>query len=161
MLRANPILIIPARPKCLDMQIKRRPYKFMNHRQLAREGMFWALVLTAIACWLLVVSLRADERIMAPALAPVTGVSMLPMFKAGQFVFIYPCDFKALRSGQPLVWFEQARKINILHIAKKIVVTPKGRAIVTQGLANAEPDLHLADPLNFVGCVDIPSNFKP
>ncbi len=108
-----------------------------------------------IAGWLLfIATARADERIVAPAYAPVTGTSMLPMFRAGQFVSIRPCMFALVLIGQPIVWFEDARKINVLHSVIAIRQTAKGRGLVTKGLANAERDPYVVTKANFVGCVD-------
>ncbi len=128
----------------------------MDHKQLARAGMLWALALTSIACWILVVSLRADERLVAPVLAPVTGVSMLPYFRAGSFVFIQPCEFRLVSVGQPIVYFESARRINVLHTVVAVRETKNGRGLVTKGAANLERDPHLATKENFVGCVELP-----
>ncbi len=108
------------------------------------------------AALLLLVAARADTRIVAPAYAPVQGTSMLPMFTAGQVVFVYPCEFDLVLIGQPIVWFEEARQINVLHSVIAIRQTAKGRGLVTKGIANTERDPHLATKANFVGCVDSP-----
>ncbi len=109
-----------------------------------------------LIAFLLLATARADTRIVAPAYAPVQGTSMLPMFTAGQVVFVYPCDFKLISASRAVVIFEAARQINILHWVLAVRETANGRALVLIGLNNMERDPHLGDALNFVGCVDDP-----
>ncbi len=110
-----------------------------------------------IGAWLFFVTkAHADERIVAPRFAPVIGTSMLPRFKAGQTVLVRPCDFRFVQVGQPIVMFEEARRINVLHDVIAIRETPNGRGLVTKGTSNADRDPHITTKENFVGCVDSP-----
>lgn len=97
----------------------------------------------------------ADKRIVAPVFLTVgfTG-SMEPTLRGGEKLFVWKCPFDKVQPGKTLVitWWEGSAQ-NVVHLAFKWRV--EGEVLITKGLANMAPDVHLTTKENFCGCAEI------
>jgi signal peptidase I len=118
----------------------------------------------SLVCIVAYVTLREQpdtKRIVAPtwARAGFTG-SMVPTFRGGERYLIEPAPFQAIRKGDIIVVWWEARSLNVVHRAIDIKRDDKGQtvAIATKGDANQVRDPYLCTESNYVGRAVWPPN---
>jgi signal peptidase I len=92
-------------------------------------------------------------RIVAPAITTVsfTG-SMEPTFVGGDRILISPIAIEAVRERALIVYWEEARELNILHRVVQVRHAANGEiGLVCRGDNNDERDWHIVTRENLIG----------
>lgn len=122
-------------------------------------GAILGLSLLCVVAYVTLKDQSENRRIVAPswARAAFTG-SMRPTLMGGERYLIEAAPFEAIREGDVIVVWWQARALNVVHRVISIKRDGQGRnqALVTKGDANQVRDPYLCTPENYVGRAILP-----